>query len=180
MYPFILLLLLFYTIVFIWCCHFDPNRLLYLLCMLMNTRNWSNYATVIQWKKWVIIFTGTTLVPFPCYFPFPSIHKQKWTTPNSLTQWRSTCFLFFYQTNSRPIWGVSLFGFLPSICPPTPRHHETWLFKSFKFESGGRMSDKNLVILEFKYVQNKKWLNPAVKSAGTKKRNLLTIFILFR
>ena len=83
MYPFILLLLLFYTIVFIWCCHFDPNRLLYLLCTLINTRNWSNDATVIQWKKWVIIFTGTTLVPFPCYFPFLSIHKQKWTTPNS-------------------------------------------------------------------------------------------------
>ena len=31
------------------------------------------------------------------------------------------------------------------------------LFKSFKFGNGSRMSDKNLVILEFKYLQNKKW-----------------------
>ena len=176
MYPFILLLLLFYTIVFIWCCHFDPNRLLYLLCTLINTRNWSNDATVIQWKKWVIIFTGTTLVPFPCYFPFLSIHKQKWTTPNSFNTKHQTLVPFGAGMGG----GGSLFGFLPSICPPTPRHHETWLFKSFKFESGGRMFVKDLVILEFKYVQNKKWLKPAVKSARTKKRNLLTIFILFR
>ena len=31
------------------------------------------------------------------------------------------------------------------------------LFKSFKFGNGSRMSDENLVILEFKYLQNKKW-----------------------
>ena len=30
------------------------------------------------------------------------------------------------------------------------------LFKSFEFGNGSRMSDKNLVILEFKYLQNKK------------------------
>ena len=33
----------------------------------------------------------------------------------------------------------------------------TRLFKSFKFGNGSRMSDKNLVIFEFKYLQNKKW-----------------------
>ena len=33
----------------------------------------------------------------------------------------------------------------------------TQLLKSFKFGNGSRMSDKNLVILEFKYLQNKKW-----------------------
>ena len=31
------------------------------------------------------------------------------------------------------------------------------LFKSFIFENGSRMSDENLVILEFMYLQNKKW-----------------------
>ena len=31
------------------------------------------------------------------------------------------------------------------------------LFKSFEFGNGSRMSDKNLVILEFKYLPNKKW-----------------------
>ena len=34
---------------------------------------------------------------------------------------------------------------------------QTGLFKSFEFGNGSRMSEKNLVILEFKYVQNKKW-----------------------
>ena len=32
----------------------------------------------------------------------------------------------------------------------------SWLFKSFEFENGSRMSDENLVIFEFKYLQNKK------------------------
>ena len=32
----------------------------------------------------------------------------------------------------------------------------TWLFKSFEFGNGSRMSDKKLVILEFKYLQKKK------------------------
>ena len=31
------------------------------------------------------------------------------------------------------------------------------LFKLFEFGNGSRMSDKNLLILEFKYLQNKKW-----------------------
>ena len=35
--------------------------------------------------------------------------------------------------------------------------HCSRLFKSFKFGSGSRISGKNLVILEFKYLQNKKW-----------------------
>ena len=42
------------------------------------------------------------------------------------------------------------------------------LFKSFKFGNGSRMSDENLVILEFKYLQNKKQ-KQAVKSARIKK-----------
>ena len=32
-----------------------------------------------------------------------------------------------------------------------------WLFKSFEIGNGSRMSDQNLVILEFKNLQNKKW-----------------------
>ena len=47
--------------------------------------------------------------------------------------------------------------------------NSTWLFKSFKFGNGSRMSDENLVILEFKYLQNKKWQKQAVKSARIKK-----------
>ena len=31
------------------------------------------------------------------------------------------------------------------------------LFKSFEFGNGSRISEENLVILEFKYLQNKKW-----------------------
>ena len=31
------------------------------------------------------------------------------------------------------------------------------LFRSFEFGNGSRMSDENLVILEFKFLQNKKW-----------------------
>ena len=33
----------------------------------------------------------------------------------------------------------------------------TWLFKSFEFRNGSRMSDKDVVMLEFKYLQNKQW-----------------------
>ena len=43
------------------------------------------------------------------------------------------------------------------------------LFKSFKFGNGSRMSDENLVILEFKYLQNKKWQKQAIKNARIKK-----------
>ena len=44
-----------------------------------------------------------------------------------------------------------------------------WLFKSFEFGNGSRISDENLVILKFKYLQNKKWQKQAVKSARIKK-----------
>ena len=44
-----------------------------------------------------------------------------------------------------------------------------WLFKSFEFGNGSRISDENLVILKFKYLQNKKWLKQAVISARIKK-----------
>ena len=43
------------------------------------------------------------------------------------------------------------------------------LFKSFKFGNGSRMSDKKLVILEFKYLQNTKWQKQAVKSTRRRK-----------
>ena len=33
----------------------------------------------------------------------------------------------------------------------------TRLFKSFEFRNGSRISNEKLVILEFKYLQNKKW-----------------------
>ena len=39
----------------------------------------------------------------------------------------------------------------------------TWLFKSFEFGNGGRMSDQKLVILEFKYLQNKKMVVTSCK-----------------
>ena len=45
----------------------------------------------------------------------------------------------------------------------------TWLFKPFKFGNGSRMSDKKLIILGFKYLQNKKKCKQAVKSTRTRK-----------
>ena len=45
----------------------------------------------------------------------------------------------------------------------------TRLLKSLEFGNGSRMSDKNLVILEFKYLQNKTWQEQAVKSARIEK-----------
>ena len=52
----------------------------------------------------------------------------------------------------------------------------SWLFKLFKFGNGNRMSYENLVILEFKYLQNKKWLKQAVKSARIKKSYITHYF----
>ena len=43
------------------------------------------------------------------------------------------------------------------------------LFKSFEFENESRISDEDLVILEFKYLQNKKWYKQALKSARINK-----------
>ena len=55
------------------------------------------------------------------------------------------------------------------------------LFKSFEFGNGSRISGENLVVLEFKYLQNKKWYKQAVKSARIKKSyNILAILILLR
>ena len=48
----------------------------------------------------------------------------------------------------------------------TPRAQQ---FKSFEFENGSRMSDKKLVKLEVKYLQNKKWYKQAVKSTRIRK-----------
>ena len=45
----------------------------------------------------------------------------------------------------------------------------TWLFKSFQFGNGSRMFNEKLVILEFKYLQNKKWSKQMVKSIRIKK-----------
>ena len=39
----------------------------------------------------------------------------------------------------------------------------TQLFKSFKFRNGGRMSDENHVILEFKYLKNKKMVETSCR-----------------
>ena len=50
---------------------------------------------------------------------------------------------------------ISIFS--PEIKKYKYRFHFTQLFKSFEFGNGSRISDENLVILEFKYLQNKKW-----------------------
>ena len=39
----------------------------------------------------------------------------------------------------------------------------SWLFKSFEFGNGSRMSDANLAILEFKYLQKKKMMETSCK-----------------
>ena len=69
----------------------------------------------------------SSLEPFwltnPCYFPFLSIDKQKWTTPNSLTQWRSTRFLIFFLLNKLAPGWVCL-DFQHQFAHHPPRHHE--------------------------------------------------------
>ena len=71
--------------------------------------------------------------------------------------------LWFYRKSStNPSKGNSQ----EKIKLATPRAQ---LFKSFEFENGSRMSDKKLVKLEVKYLQNKKWYKQAVKSTRIRK-----------
>ena len=51
------------------------------------------------------------------------------------------------------------------------------LFKSFEFGDGSSMSDAKIVLLEFKYLQNKKRQKKAVKS--TRKKNSYRTYLLF-
>ena len=60
-------------------------------------------------------------------------------------------------------------GITRKSCVALFSFHCVWLFKSFEFGKRSRISDKNLVILEFKYFQNQKWYKQAVKSARIKK-----------
>ena len=46
----------------------------------------------------------------------------------------------------------------------------TRLFKSFEFGSASKMSDEKLTLLEFKYLQNKRWYKRAVKITRARKR----------
>ena len=48
-------------------------------------------------------------------------------------------------------------GITRKSCVALFSFHCAGLFKSFEFGKGSRISDENLVILEFKYLQNKKW-----------------------
>ena len=48
-------------------------------------------------------------------------------------------------------------------------------FKSFKFGSRRRMSDEKFIILEFKYLQDKKWQKQAVKSTRIRKSYQFTV-----
>ena len=50
-------------------------------------------------------------------------------------------------------------------------------FKSFEIGSGSKMSDEKLTILEFKYLQKKKWYKQAVKSPRTRKSSVFISFI---
>ena len=43
------------------------------------------------------------------------------------------------------------------IIPGQFSHKMLRPFRSFKFESGSRISDKKPVVLELEYLQNKKW-----------------------
>ena len=54
--------------------------------------------------------------------------------------------------------------------------HLSRLFQSFKFGNGSKMSDENHVILEFKYLKNKKWQKQTVKSASAVKSYAIYYF----
>ena len=54
--------------------------------------------------------------------------------------------------------------------------HLSRLFQSFKFGNGSKMSDENHVILEFKYLKNKKWQKQTVKSASAVKSYTIYYF----
>ena len=42
-------------------------------------------------------------------------------------------------------------------CGPVDPSQQTTSVQSFEFGNGSRISDEKLVVLEFKYLQNKKW-----------------------
>ena len=48
-------------------------------------------------------------------------------------------------------------------------YYQAQLLKSFKFGNGRRMPNKNLIRLEFKYIQNKKCYKQTVKNTKIKK-----------
>ena len=74
-------------------------------------------------------------------------------------------------------------GFFGGELPPLRKlKNIPQLFKSFKFGNGTRTTAKKLAILEFKYLQKKKWYKQAVKSTRTKKNQITyrTVLILPR
>ena len=58
----------------------------------------------------------------------------------------------------------------------------TRLFRSFEFGNGSRISDEKRLILQFKYLQNKKWQKQVIKKYQNKEeiQNILTVFISLR
>ena len=73
--------------------------------------------------------------------------------------------MYFLDKSSPSNFNFLEFPLLVWSCP----NSSSRLFKSFEFGNGSRMSDKKLVILEFKYLQNKKWKKQAVKRTRRKK-----------
>ena len=73
--------------------------------------------------------------------------------------------MYFLDKSSPSNFNFLEFPLLVWSCP----NSSSRLFKSFEFRNGSRMSDKKLVILEFKYLQNKKWKKQAVKRTRRKK-----------
>ena len=106
---------------------------------LQNTSRW----LFLSFKS----FTNVLRV-FQFYFDI-TLHSKC----QALRAWKKT-FLAIYVY----IW-------LPRNSACVLKYKQTWpeqavydmLFKLFEFGNGSRISDENLVILEFKYLQNKKW-----------------------
>ena len=67
-----------------------------------------------------------------------------------------------------PVHTMTDFGQIHYLKISLNNVHIPQLFKSFEFGNGCRMSDENLVILEFNYLQNKKWYKQAVKNTRIK------------
>ena len=64
-----------------------------------------------------------------------------------------------YQVKNCPewIWFPHVIKQWNLFWPDGLKFHPAWLFRSFKLGNGSTMSDEKLVILEFRYLQNKKW-----------------------
>ena len=126
----------------------------------LNLQNWCALllflAVKLKCQKWQLSFIATVYTAIKIEMPgLGSVN-------NILLLFLATFFGMSFSAINWTDWNVHNPAYVFWIClaelhnvalgtVQLPR-----LFKSFEFGNGSRMSDENLVILEFKYLQNKK------------------------